>query len=182
MFISVIIISVIKLKCLIIIDLQAGFISNDNIEKIINPIKKVRKLFLPEYCVFTQFINNKNSLFVRTLNWNKLLNTDEQKIVLDINDKNLIVKKSTYNAVNQEFILYLKQNNINKAYLCGVDIDSCVLATAFNLFDLGIEPVIISDCCSTNSEVIQIDSILKIAKRSFGEKSVIESKQLLIGG
>ncbi|AJI50687.1 isochorismatase family protein [Francisella tularensis subsp. holarctica] len=42
---------------------------------------------------------------------------------------------------------FLKQKNINKIYLTGIDIDACVLASAFYGFDLGYDIEILQDFC-----------------------------------
>lgn len=42
---------------------------------------------------------------------------------------------------------FFKQENIHKIYLAGIDIDACVLASAFDGFDLGYDVKILQDFC-----------------------------------
>lgn len=161
-----------------IIDMQKGFI-NTNTRDIIQNIEKLRKIFKPENCILTKFINTPNSMYVKDLNWRRLINEDEQRFVVDIEPENYILVKTTYSAINLKLKDYLEKRNISKVYLCGVDIDSCVLATAFGLFDLGIEPVFVIDCCASSGGEEMLNSSMRIIKRSFGNNSVTFYREIV---
>ncbi|MBK2247294.1 isochorismatase family protein, partial [Francisella tularensis] len=62
------------------------------------------------------------------------------------NSKN-VFKKNTYSIFKSTMLNFLKQKNINKIYLPGIDIDSCVLASALYGFDLGYDIEILQDFC-----------------------------------
>lgn len=165
------------MECLLIIDLQRGFI-NDYTEHIVPRIEQIRNCFLPENCVFTKFVNSYGSLFVNKLSWTKLINRDEQEIVLP-NEENPVIIKYSYSAVTNELKTYLKKKRFSNIYLAGVDIDSCVMATAFDLFDLGIMPIFINDCCSSTGGKEMEESAYQIINRSFGEINVVDSNYIL---
>ena len=57
----------------------------------------------------------------------------------DVNDKNLFIKHSYSAFKGQMFEKYLKSHAITKVDICGIDLDGCVLATAYDAFDRGYE-------------------------------------------
>ncbi|MDE4940656.1 isochorismatase family protein, partial [Francisella tularensis subsp. holarctica] len=60
------------------------------------------------------------------------------------NSKN-VFEKNTYSIFKSTMLNFLKQNNINKIYLTGIDIDACVLASACDGFDFGYHIEILQD-------------------------------------
>mgnify|MGYP003294729868 CR=1 FL=1 len=44
-----------------------------------------------------------------------------------------------------------KDLGITEMEICGTDTDACCLATAFNLFDNNIKPIILSELCASSS-------------------------------
>lgn len=45
---------------------------------------------------------------------------------------------------------FLEKKNIQKLSLCGIDSDACVLASAYDGFDLGYDIVILHDLCGSH--------------------------------
>lgn len=72
------------------------------------------------------------------LNYKGCIRDYDRKIVLDTGD-NKIFNKKIYSAVNDEFKTYIKENDINSIFLCGIDTDACVLKTAVDLFENNID-------------------------------------------
>ena len=50
----------------------------------------------------------------------------------------------------------------------GIDTDMCVLKVALDLFDLGIEPVILVDCCASTAGLQAHLAGLSILSRNLG--------------
>lgn len=51
-----------------------------------------------------------------------------------------IFDRTTYSVfTSHPLVTCLRQNGIEKVYLCGLDIDACVLASAYHGFDRGID-------------------------------------------
>ena len=166
------------MKVLMVIDMQKGFIKaqNAHLEKNINKLLN-SKIF--DRVIYTMFKNNKNSPFVKILNWTDMQDSEKQQIVVDIIPNSLIWEKQSY-GLPTERIVDLKNNKVQEVYLCGTDIDACVLNIAYNLFDNNIKPIFISDCCDTSSQNSNLkDWTLKIISRSFGESCITETKSLI---
>lgn len=127
-----------EVEALLIIDYQQGFVSKaqeDIHAKIENLAEAFRNSKLP--VILTKFINHKDSAFNKILRWNGMTNTKEQELALEISKNDKIITKATYSALTAELQEYLKENQIDMIYLCGIDTDACVIATAFALFDAG---------------------------------------------
>lgn len=156
-------------KALIIIDVQNYFVNEltkSIPEKIAEHIGRNNYDFL----VFTKFINKKGSNFFNLLNWKKMLSGDETKIhnsLIKFCDKKNVFAKSSYSIFKARGLgMYFKKNKIKSLYLCGIDTDACVLASAFEAFDLGYNIKIIKELCSSHSGTSLHNSALRIIEKN----------------
>lgn len=156
---------------LLIIDLQKVFI-NKNTRKLPKKINKIINDKKYNKIAFTRFNNFDDSIYVKKLKWKKCINVDDKKIMIDIGN-NKVFNKYVYSAVNEEFIKFIKENNITNIYLCGIDIECCVLKTAFDLFELGYNVYVLKDYCTCTHGIIRKNNALKIIKRCIGKDNVI---------
>lgn len=146
---------------LIVIDVQPCFLTDTTAnlpEKIINHIKNHDY----DELLFTSFVNIDNSNYEKTLHWSLCKKPEDTKIALPLdnlcNDNNTF-KKHTYSAFkNIEFKNYLESNAVEKVVLCGLDLEGCVLATAFEAFDRGYEVEIILELSPSR---LYLDDALK---------------------
>lgn len=160
-----------KKALLLIIDVQKNFI-NDNTKKIPNKITNLINKNHFDYIAFTKFINDEISNFYKILNYKGCINENDRKIVLDTQN-NKVFTKRIYTAVNDEFKTYIKENEIEKVYLCGIDTDACVLKTAIDLFENNIDVKVIENCCMSHSGKKYHNYAIKILKKLIGKESII---------
>lgn len=165
---------------LIIIDVQKGFI-NDNTRKVLPVIDKAKNELKYDRCVLTKFFNSDETSFSQILNWKRFQTDDEQELSAQCDDNDIILYKNTYSAVTDELKALIKERHYKKAYICGIETDSCVLATAFELFDNGIEPMIIIDGCASMRGDEFHNAAELIMRRSFGDDNV-QSLEWYLGG
>jgi nicotinamidase-related amidase len=125
---------------LVVIDVQNCFLNShtkDIPEKIARYIK--RKEF--GHVLFTTFVLNKRSNFYKLLDWKAFYTSPDTSIHKEISsfaNRQNTFHRSTYSVFkSKRFLSYLKRNNIQEIALCGMDTDGCVLASAFDAFDLG---------------------------------------------
>lgn len=59
-----------------------------------------------------------------------------------------------------------------KIYICGFDTDACVYKTAMDFVESGICPVVLKDCCSSESKEVH-EMGLKLLERNIGKKNVL---------
>lgn len=155
-------------KALIIIDVQNYFI-NELTKSIPKKIADHISKHDYDFIVFTKFINKKGSNFFKLLNWTKMLSGNETKVhnsLIKFSDKKNVFAKTSYSIFKARgFKEYLEKNKINSLYLCGIDTEACVLASAFEGFDLGFDVKIIKKLCSSHSGKILHNSALKIINK-----------------
>ena len=137
-------------SCLLVVDVQNGFISRKT-DRVVLRIKSLLEEVVFGHVVFTKFINSQNSPYVRLLGWNRVFVGEETEIssLLQPFAEN-IYNKNTYTALTEELNQFLKRHNITTVFICGIDTDCCVLATAVDLFELGIRPYVLTYYSASN--------------------------------
>jgi len=156
---------------LLIIDLQKDFI-NHNTKDIIEPIENLILQNKFDKIVFTRFINSKDNICFKRLNYLGCMDEEGQKIVINTNN-NKIIDKKIYSALNNELIEYIENNNISKIYLCGIDTECCVLKTAFDLFENNYDVYILKEYCASITGKETHNNALEILKRNIGLDKII---------
>ncbi len=154
---------------LLVIDLQKSFI-NKNTQYVVNDIKEKMKEF--ENIVFTRFINSNDSNWYRKLNYKGCLSDEDKQIVIPT-ENHKVIDKEIYTAYCTELIKYISENNIEKIYLCGIDIECCVLKTALDLFENNYEVYVLKDLCACTLGEERKQNAIDILKRNIGKDSVI---------
>lgn len=70
--------------------------------------------------------------------------------------------------MSDDLVEYLHQQQIKRVSIVGIDTDMCVLKIAMDLFDLGIEPVILTDCCASTAGLQAHFAGLAVLSRNIG--------------
>jgi len=164
-------------KCLIVIDVQEYFLNKSSDKKGRQTVKKIEQYLRHNYNKYTQvfftvFKNDQTSSLWTFLQWRDCVKSPDvdvcNELMAYVNKKNLLYKNTYSAAKKMEIIKTLKNSNILEVHLCGFDTDCCVLATAYDLFDLGIKPVVLENLTwSTSKERLHRNAI-KILKRNTG--------------
>jgi hypothetical protein len=140
-------------ETLIIIDLQRGFNPPRSlVEKIRRKSRQYKRVFQ------TRFIPTKGSLFKTKLNYHGPENTQ-----LCLPNVGEIHTKTGYGLPKS---LLEKIKGSGSANLCGMEIDACILAAAFQLWDLGVAPNTDPSLCGGKKNRQAAE---KIMARQFGE-------------
>lgn len=156
---------------LLVIDLQKSFI-NENTKYLIDRINNLVNSSMYDYVIFTKFINKIDSIWVKKLNYIGCLSDKDREIVLDTKDK-MILEKDVYTAYSKKLVDYIKSNNIDVIYLCGIDTECCVLKTAFDLFENGYDVKVLKDYSGSTHGMESNNYILDVIGRSIGRDNVI---------
>lgn len=161
---------------LVVIDLQVGFI-NDNTLKVANNIRDL--LYIEKYdaVIATKFTNMPGSSFDSFLGWTGMMGEEEKALLPFVEEHaDIIVSKCSYSCVkNTNFIqslLSLCDGLPEKVTLVGVDTDACVLATAIDLFELGIRPIILKDYVGSSGGDECHEAGMLLLKRSIGKEQI----------
>lgn len=158
-------------KLLIVIDVQKAFI-NENTNQIIEKINDLINSNSFENIIFTRFINYNDSIWVKKLNYKECISDDSKRVMVDTKD-NLLFDKNTYSSLTNELKQYIKDNNINNIYLCGIDTECCVLKTALDLFEENYNVYVLKDYCACTYGELRHNNAIEIIKRNIGNKYVI---------
>jgi nicotinamidase-related amidase len=141
-------------NALVVVDVQNHYAvekAADLPEKILKHIKNTKY----DYVVFTKFRNDPSSNFHKILEYTKSIgppSTDIHPVLRPLSNKGNTFEKLTYSAFKaQEFVDFLKQHKIEELFICGINIDGCVLATAYEAFDLGYKVKILEELSSVAS-------------------------------
>lgn len=159
-------------KNLIIVDMQKGLI-NDKNKYLIDRINLLLNNNKFDFVYYTRFKNHENCPHYSLLNWKEMMDNDSQNIVVKKKSNSCVLHKSSY-GLDINDIELLKAKNVKEIYLCGTDVDACVLAIAYQLFDNGIKPFIIWDCVDTSSNNILKESLRPVYIRNFGKDCIVE--------
>ncbi|HEY8108954.1 MAG TPA: isochorismatase family cysteine hydrolase [Patescibacteria group bacterium] len=125
---------------LIVIDVQNYFV-NDRTARVPGKIADHIRLRKPELAFFTRFINKESSQFVKMLNWRECMSSPDVDLSPEIKafagEPNTFDKTGFSIFRSKSLTSRLKEENVTHVQLCGIDIDACVLASAYEAFDRG---------------------------------------------
>ena len=158
------------MKNLLIVDMQKGFINKNN-EFLVSRINNLLKTEKYDNVLYTKFCNNKKSLYASLLNWTGMIKSSERDFAVNILPNSLIFVKQGYGLKNSQ-IKKIKKLNITSIDICGTDVDACVLAIMFQLFDNNIKPVVLKDYVASSTSQTLEDSAFKIIINQFGKDCV----------
>jgi nicotinamidase-related amidase len=148
-------------KALIMVDVQPGFLNERN-KYIVKNIKFLIQNIPYDFFVEAVFHSEKDSLWDKQTNWflpkDNNFHTLKEISDLFINKDRLHIEKETKSVFKGDTNLLeeLKKKNIEEVHIVGVDVNDCVLATAYEAFDLGFFTYVIEECSeSSDSEKIR---------------------------
>lgn len=67
-----------------------------------------------------------------------------------------------------DLVSYLHKQRIEQVFVVGIDTDMCVLKIAMDLFDIGIEPIVFTDCCASTAGLQAHLAGLAVLSRNIG--------------
>lgn len=155
---------------LLIIDVQKGFI-NSFTHHIPQRIARLIERGEHKPLLFTRFINLPDGPYQQLLDWHSCEQEPETNIVPELEpfaQKDCVFSKQGLCGMSDDLIKYLHQQEIKRVSLVGIDTDMCVLKIALDLFDMGIEPVIITDCCASTAGLQAHFAGLAVLSRNIG--------------
>lgn len=170
-----------KYKILLIVDLQKEFADTDNnshnYTKIIDFVKENGNKGSYNKIISTCFRNGENPNFRRNLNWYECdkTNIDSLEYLSYIEKlEHTIIFKEGYSDRSDRIISAIKglNNTIPEDVdidIIGCDIDACVMAICFQLWDAGVTNFkVLTEYCYTTSKDFKKEEVIKIMKRNFG--------------
>lgn len=130
---------------LVIIDVQDSFCS----ELLIQDFEKKLKDYLEQHhfthVVATKYQNHKDSPCFRYLHYKGATKDKLCPFVKEVSERVFI--KDTYSCFTKELLNFIREEKISKITLVGLDTDACVLASAFDAFDRGLDCAVELNLC-----------------------------------
>lgn len=175
-----------KYRILLIIDLQKEFADIDNCSENYNKalqfIKENGNKGSYDKIISTIFHNGENPNFRYNLNWCGCEDSDTGSLeYLSQVDRliHTIISKDGYSDRSNCIINAIKGSHDNilkdiKIDIIDCDLDACVMAICFQLWDAGITNFkVLTEYCYTTAKDFTKEEIIKIMKRNFG-KCIVE--------
>lgn len=161
---------------LIIIDVQVGFI-NSFTHHIPQRIARLIQRGDYSLLIFTRFINSTDGPYQRFLDWHNCDCEPEINIATELQpfvEQNLVFSKPGLCGITDELASYLRENHAERVFLVGIDTDMCVLKMAMDIFDIGIEPIVLTDCCASTAGLQAHLAGLAVLSRNIGAQRLRE--------
>jgi nicotinamidase-related amidase len=155
---------------LLIVDVQGGFL-NDFTRHIPDRIARLIDTRDFDPVLFTRFVNVADSPYQRLLDWHACFSEPETRLAPAIQrfaTGDNVHTKYGLAGLPRTLAAHLRERGINRIAVAGIDTDMCVLKTAMDLFDLGIEPIILTDCCASTAGLQAHFAGLAILSRNVG--------------
>jgi len=143
-------------KALLAVDVQNYFVTENAVgipQKIAWYIEEEQSQY--DVVLFAKFRNDPESNFHTLLGFTEVTQspaTDIHDLLQPFIANDTVFEKTTYSAMKSKPLLeYLQTHNIQALDICGISFDACVLATAYDAFDLGYTIKILENLCSVSS-------------------------------
>jgi len=138
---------------LLVVDVQNGFI-NEHTLHLVAIINELIARFSRrgEPVAFTRFVNLPGSGYERWIHWTRFMHEPENALHADIDTGAYpVFVKHGYTAFTPRFEDHVRGQGIERLLLCGIATDGCVLKSAVDAFERGIEPVVLVDACASHA-------------------------------
>lgn len=159
--------------CLVIIDVQKGFMNDSVTAEIPEKIKKLLDKKHFDHVVSTQFYNEKGSPYEKLMGWKGLLDKESQALAPEIEAvSERVFRKPVYTCFVPEFEEYIKENKIDKLYFVGIDTDCCVLKSSVDCFERNIPFEVLINYCASNGGEKSHAAAITVLERNIGENNI----------
>lgn len=159
-------------KALLVIDVQNYFmnrLTKSLPSKIRTYVEKHAKEF--ELIIFTNFVNDPSSNSYKS-GWKKSTTPPDTELVDELKPivrLGHVFPKNVLSSLKVPAIKkLLKEKEIDELYICGIDTDCCVLATAYDGFDEGYKITLLENLSMTHVGKNLHDAALKMIDRNIG--------------
>jgi nicotinamidase-related amidase len=155
---------------LLVVDVQRGFL-NDYTQHIPGRVARLiqRDRYDPVY--FTRFENPPGGPYRTFLGWNACALPPETDLAPEVERfaaDERIFSKPGYAGLPDALAEVLHGDRVERIALVGIDTDMCVLKVALDLFDLAIEPIVLTDCCASTAGLQAHLAGLAVMSRNIG--------------
>ena len=167
-------------KALFIVDVQSAFINSRN-QYIVKKITHLLNTIPYDFYVTVSFHAEKGSLWDKQQGWT-CPRDDKSHTFPDIvgllnPQKCISIVKTTKSVFKGDKNLFtlLKDEHIEEVHIVGLDTNDCVLASAYEAFDLGFFTYVIEEGCeSSSSSALHKSAVALLRQQNMTNNSCIE--------
>lgn len=157
---------------LLIVDVQKGFI-NSFTEHVPELVEGLQHRY--DMVFISRFLNPEDSMHRRLIGWKRFApGSDDVELAFTPRADAIVFDKTTYTCLTPGLAQTLERDGMDKIHLCGIATDNCVLKTAVDLFEAGIEPVVLANACASHGGIDCHRAGLKLLRRFIGNGQVVE--------
>lgn len=162
------------MKIILLIDIQEGYM-NEHLKDFPKKIEKHVVNYDYDLVIATRFINKNDSLHKSDIKIKDMtVFSSKAKLVEPIEKlSDFVLMKSTYTSLTDDVAKLLEKNNVKQVYLAGLNTETSIIATAFDLFDKGIKPVVLSHLCNTTNGDDINQKALEILRIGIGDECIL---------
>jgi len=159
-------------KCLLIVDVQRGFI-NPWTAHIPAAVEALQGGY--QRVIVTRFFNPAGSFYRRLIGWQRLArDSADFPLAFTPPEGAPVIDKPTYTCVGPKFLQTLAGWGVGRVHVCGIATDNCVLKCAVDLFEAGIEPVVLAGACASHGGDDCHAAGIKLLRRFIGDRQVVD--------
>ncbi len=161
-------------NALIVVDVQNGFI-NDYTRHIPDRVVTLIESGTYDPVFYTRFINMPDGPYPRFVGWDACMGPPETDLVDRIAahaTPDTTFDKHGYAGIPDALERVLRERDIGRVSIAGIDTDMCVLKVAMDAFDLNIEPLVLTDCCASTAGLQSHFAGLAVLARNIGAKQL----------
>jgi nicotinamidase-related amidase len=155
---------------LLIINVQAGFI-NDRTRHVADRVQSLQDGF--DDVVVSRFYNPEKALLRRlTGETGFALGSADTRLAFAPKAGATLTDTPRYSCV-PGLLDGWRREAVARVYLCGIPTETAILASAFDVLEAGVEPIVLAHACGSHVSADLHDAALKILRRAIGERQVI---------
>jgi nicotinamidase-related amidase len=159
---------------LVVVDVQEGFVTPETratVPHIEDHLRRRRGDLAG--VIATRFVNVPDSLYETQRDWHEMMEGPTTQVLPRIRqDADVVLVKHGLAPDRDELMEGLRRLAVEEVELCGFDTDQCVLATALQLWDLGIAPRVLAPLCSSSGGHEMHLAGLAMLRRAIGDRNV----------
>lgn len=157
-------------RALLVVDVQNGFV-NPYTEAIPRRVRRLIEEGGYDPVLFTRFLNTDGSPYRRILDWHECAGPPDADLAPEIADApapGTVFDKPGFTGIPDALADCLRDRAPDEVAVVGIDTDMCVLKVAMDVFDLGLRPVVLVDCCASTAGLQAHLAGLAVLARNIG--------------
>lgn len=161
-------------QVLLVVDVQNGFV-NPYTAHVPDRVRRLIERGDHDPVLFTRFLNTPGGPYRRFLDWHACAEPPETDLAPEVAPfaaPERVFEKPGYTGIPDELAARLRDLAPDAVTVVGIDTDMCVLKVAMDVFDLGIRPVILVDCCASTAGLQAHLAGLAVLARNIGAEQL----------